>query len=88
MNKLKGHPLSSVKYLIILSLILSLIIHQLMTKNQIFIYFLIPIIIAIIESDIKYLKINKRQYISVITILLLVFVTIKYHIRFNENRKL
>ena len=87
MNKLKGHPLSSVKYLIILSLILSLIIHQLMTKNQIFIYFLIPIIIAIIESDIKYLKINKRQYISVITILLLVFVTIKYHIRFNENRK-
>ena len=70
-------------FLIIIFLTVSLIFHQLLTRNQIFIFFLIPILAAF--SHI-YIRPNKK-FISIIVLLFVMFVTFKYHIRFNENRK-
>ena len=74
-------------FLIIFSLGVSLLFHQLMTKNQIFIYFLIPIFLALLETDIKTFKIKYKKNLSIILILFSIFITLKYHLRFNETRK-
>ena len=58
-----------------------------MTKNQVYIYFLIPIILGFLELEIQSSKIKYKKYFSFLLILILAFVTIKYHLRFNENRK-
>ena len=64
-----------------------LIFHQVMSKNQIYIYFLIPIIFGLLESEIIISKIKFKKYISIILIFALIVITIKYHVRYNENRK-
>ena len=54
--------------------------------NQTFIFFLIPILIAFSNISI----IGGKKYYKILTtlmILLCLFTTAKYHIRFNENRK-
>ena len=61
----------------------SLIFHQLLTRNQTFIFFLIPILTAFSHTKIN----SKQRIVSVILILFCLFVTTKYHLRFNENRK-
>ena len=61
----------------------SLIFHQLLTRNQIYIFFLIPILIAFSHISIK----SDKKILSVIFVLFCLFVTTKYHLRFNENRK-
>lgn len=60
---------------------LILVFHQIFTRNQIFIFFLIPLIIGIANVSIK----NKT--FSFFTILLCLITTMKYHERFNEGRK-
>jgi hypothetical protein len=70
-------------FLIIVFLTISLIFHQLLTRNQTFIFFLIPLLASF--SHI-YIKPNKK-FIPIIFLLFVMFVTTKYHIRFNENRK-
>tara|TARA_B100000965_G_C19568044_1_gene747741 strand:+ start:354 stop:1928 length:1575 start_codon:yes stop_codon:yes gene_type:complete len=74
-------------FLIVFTFGMSLLLHQLMSKNQIFIYFLIPIFFALLESEIKTLNIKGKKYFSIILIALIIFITIKYHYRFNETRK-
>ena len=64
-----------------LLLTLSLIFHQVLTKNQIFIFFLIPILLGLSEINVK------NKYFSYFIILLCLFTTVKYHERFNEKRK-
>ena len=44
-----------------------------MTKNQIFIYFLIPIFLALLETDIKTFKINYKKNLSIILIFIFYF---------------
>ena len=60
---------------------LVLIFHQIATRNQIYIFFLIPLIIGVANAlfDEKIFR-----YFSIILCLVL---TIKYHERFNEGRK-
>jgi len=58
-----------------------------MTKNQIFIYFLIPIFFAIAESDIQTSKLKYKKYLSIFLIFFLIVITFKYHLRYNETRK-
>ena len=73
-------------FLIIFFLMIALILHQLLTKNQIFIFFLIPILTAF--SHISLLKYNnKSKFIVFIMLSVCLFATIKYHLRFNEERK-
>lgn len=69
--------------LILITIIL--IYHQLMTKNQNFIFFLIPMNISFAFFAYNQAKLKK---ISAYTILFFcIIVTIKYHYRFNEERK-
>ena len=91
-NKIKSKKFNffssdNLNLIIILSLSLSLIFHQIMTKNQIFIYFLIPILFGLMQSEINKINFKFKKYFSILVILFLAFITIKYHYRYNENRK-
>ena len=54
-----------IKLLIIFSYTFSLIFHQIMTKNQIFIYFLIPILFAILDIEFNQIKSRFKNSISI-----------------------
>lgn len=58
-----------------------------MTKNQTYIYFLVPLLFGLLDSEIKLSQMAYKKYISIFLILILTFITVKYHLRFNENRK-
>ncbi len=87
--KNKGSILSTENYqfLIIFAFIICLIFHQLMTKNQIFIYFTIPLILGILTRELSDLNLKYLKFLTITLLLLSVLVTIKYHLRFNESRK-
>jgi len=74
-------------FLILLSLTFSLILHQLLTKNQTFIFFLIPILTAFSQISLIDSKLKFKKPICLIIILICLLVTFKYHLRYNENRK-
>ena len=74
-------------FLILLLFTFSLILHQLLTKNQTFIFFLIPILAAFSQINLIKIKIKLKNYINIFFILIFFAVTVKYHLRFNENRK-
>ena len=73
-------------FLILFSLALSLILHQLLTKNQIFIFFLIPVLAAFSHITLLNYRFKEKFFIPLI-IVLCIFITFKYHLRFNEGRK-
>ena len=70
-------------FLILVLFTFSLIFHQILTRNQTFIFFLIPILTAFSQISIN----SNKKILSVILVLFCLFVTTKYHFRFNENRK-
>ncbi len=74
-------------FLCLLVLTFSLIFHQLLTKNQTFILFLIPILTAFSHISLNVYRLNSTSPVYVIIIIICLFVTAKYHLRFNENRK-
>ena len=74
-------------FFLLSSFILVIIFHQLMTKNQTYIYFLVPILFGLLDSEIHLTQIKFKKYVSIFLILTLAFITLKYHLRFNENRK-
>ena len=73
--------------LILISFTFSMIFHQLHTKNQIFIFFLIPLLSSFFLYFSKENKWENKKYLNGLVIIFCIFVTIKYHIRFNEMRK-
>ena len=74
-------------FLAILFYSFGLIINQILTKNQIFIYFLCPLLFAFLTIYLNN-NLNKFNKIIFLIILILSFsITVKYHLRFNENRK-
>ena len=73
--------------IIIILLCIVLIFHQLITKNFIFIFFLIPMLASVIEINLSK-SIKYKKIISIFLISSTLFLTIKYHYRFNENRKM
>ena len=77
----------NVSLMILLALAFSLIFHQIMSKNQIFIYFLIPIFFGYLDSTFNESKENSKKFISIFLIIFLTFITLKYHFRYNEPRK-
>lgn len=59
---------------------------QIITKNQILIFFLIPFFLALsIYFITPFFK--KKNFLINLIILLMLFTTVKYHLRFNENKK-
>jgi len=74
--------------MIIIFVLVSVIIFifsQIMTKNQILIFLLIPFCLGISNYYIKKYYDNKL-FLSLI-FFILIFATLKFHIRFNENKK-
>lgn len=74
-------------FLICLFLLVSLIQHQLVTKNQIFIFFLIPFFSALVHLELKSLNIDKKKLFINLLFIFCLFVTFKYGLRFNIERK-
>jgi len=71
--------------LLFLGTILIFIYCQLVTKNQILIFFLIPILLAVSHAYIiKYLN---KKYIIYLILIFFIFSTTKNHIRFNHEKK-
>ena len=64
----------------------SLIFHQIYTKNFIFIFFLIPIIGGVLHNQLNLFK-YKKIFINFL-IFITLFSTLKYHQRFNIERKM
>ena len=71
--------------IIFLFFTLILIFHQLITKNQTYIFFLIPLLLGFSHTNFK-LKKNNVFFVYSLVFLCL-FASIKYHLRFNEGRK-
>ena len=74
-------------FLCLFLLTFSLIFHQLLTKNQTFIFFLIPNLMAFSHISLNTYRLNLTSPIYVAMILFCFFTAIKYHLRFNEDRK-
>lgn len=74
-------------FVIVLTFVFGSIFHQIMTKNQIYIYFIIPILFGVLDREFSLSNFKKKKYISIFLIFCLFLITIKYHYRFNENRK-
>jgi hypothetical protein len=71
--------------LIILTSCFLFFFNQLMQANQIYIFSLIPLLASILHINIKDKKINKNFLILIFCVL--VFSTVKYHFRYNLDRK-
>ena len=69
----------------IVSLSSLLVFHQYYTLNQNYIFFLIPFLAGVIHAFYKEVFIKK--YFLFFIILICVYSTTKYHLRFNEHRK-
>ena len=86
-NKIKFYSSEYVNFLIYFVLCLTLFLNQLLTRNQIYIYFLIPLTFAFLQIEIEKLNLKYRNIFNYLIIFIVIFSTIKYHIRYNENRK-
>jgi len=74
-------------FLISFLLLASLIQHQILTKNQIFIFFLIPLFSAFVHIELLDLNNKYKKYLIFLLVFMCVFTTFKYHFRFNVERK-
>lgn len=74
-------------FLTLFFLTFSLIFHQIFTKNQTFIFFLIPLLTAFSHIAMKNFLAKPKKVVNILLITFCLFVTFKYHLRFNEGRK-
>lgn len=74
-------------FLSILGLSICLMFHQLNTKNQLFILFLIPVICITLHSQLLKFDFKKKNILIIFLVIASILFTYKYHIRYNENRK-
>ena len=59
--------------------------NQLITANQIYIFSLIPVLAAVLHVNLNNLKIDPKIFYMILFVVL--FASIKYHLRFNIDRK-
>ena len=64
-----------------------MIIHQILTKNQNFIFFLIPLNIGLIIYLNNKINFQGKKIINLLFLIICVILTIKYNERFNYERK-
>ena len=74
-------------FLILFSFIVCILYHQIMTRNQIFVYFIIPILFGLLYSELKLHNFKYKKYLLIAVLISVFLITFKYHLRFNENRK-
>ena len=89
LGKIKKKNLTKKKDFVIalffLGSVVILIYFQLLIKNQILIFFIIPISAAYSHAYTK--KYFNKKYLVYFILIIFIFTTAKYHIRFNQNRK-
>ena len=66
---------------------ISFVQHIIFTKNQIFIFFLIPLFLGLANIQLNNSKEKYKKFFNIILITLCIGVTLKYHLRFNVERK-
>ena len=86
-NKKKFLEEDFYNYIIIFVFCLSVIYHQVFTNNQIFIFFIIPVLCAFSIKMVDSLNTKKKEYLKIFLILICLFSTFKFHERFNIDRK-
>lgn len=64
-----------------------MIFHQLLTKNQNFIFFLIPINVALIIYFLSKMNLNHKKFLNILFLVFTITLTFKYNQRFNFERK-
>ena len=64
-----------------------MVYHQLLTNNQNFIFFLIPLNVSLIIFLNNKFKIKSKKKINIFFVVFTIFLTVKYHERFNLERK-
>ena len=74
-------------FIVFLIYVISIIFHQIYTKNQIFIFFLIPILGGFCFYFLEDLNIKKKNYYKSFIIICCLLISIKYIIRFDVERK-
>jgi len=74
-------------FLISFLLLASLVQHQILTKNQIFIFFLIPLFSAFVHIELFDMGNTYKKYLTYFLVSICLFTTLKYHLRFNLERK-
>ena len=72
--------------LICILIFISLAQHIIVTKNQIFIFFLIPLFFGFAHLQFKNNQ-NSKNFFNYLLIIFCMLATIKYHLRFNVERK-
>ena len=65
----------------------ALVQHIIFTKNQIFIFFLIPFFLGFANIQLNNSTIRYKKHLKIILIIFCIGLTFKYHIRFNVERK-
>jgi len=73
--------------IIIILFSLTMIIHQILTKNQNFIFFLIPINVSLILYLNNKINLKNKNIINTFFIIFCILLTFKYNERFNDKRK-
>ena len=84
-KKLKYKDFTFNFFILNLILFFSFLFSQIITKNQIIIFFLIPYFLAVSHYFIDIYKGKSLYYLPII--ILLVLTTLKYHDRFNNDKK-
>ncbi len=74
-------------FLIFLLVFLSLIQHQILTKNQEFIFFLIPLFSALIHIELNILNFRYKKYMIYLILIFCLLISFKYYGRFNLEKK-
>ena len=89
LGKIKKKNLDKKKDFIVALLFLAsvgiLVYCQLLTNNQVLIFFLIPISAA--YSHAYTIKYNNNKYLIYFILVIFILTNVKYHVRFNQNRK-
>ena len=86
---LKYKQKSKEDFIVLLSLIFFtfvILFHQILTMNENYIFFIIPVITAFIHIYSKESK-NNKNIVLYLVIALCIFSVTKYHFRYNESRK-
>ena len=65
----------------------SLIFHQILTKNQIYIFFLSPLLFGFLSAEIITRDYKLKNVYLLFFIIISILITFKYHDRLNEKRK-
>jgi len=88
LNKIKKKNFEDFfSFLVFLALVLCFLYYQILTKNQILIYFLTTLSFAILHIEILKKDFVFKKTLSTLTLFFVLFVTLKYHYEFNEKRK-